>query len=478
MSKLYILCSIVFCNTAFVLCMQKERYMPVVLYPSHTSYVTTTPKYPVQNRIINTATQTGWETLNAIMEAPYTSNIQPVISHPCTMTVPKREEKDSKKRLEEINKTLDRATFEEAEQHNRLVSLDLFTQLQNERMQKLYNKTHSLFKNYCTKPQYSRVDDGVAFISRTNDCINGYDEAKKYGISEDIMGEFAFRLSEKSFDHRCKVALFFGLLKMYNKSILTEDGKTSSSLYYQVSPLARSLNLVTDDVIEQQLTCTMAMKSLMNDLSKINNKGKILSDFVSFLYSGKKFEEKKNDFKSVVVGADWERDFLYKTFAFLNFYYTLDYDVLENNLLYLIDLIKEAKRSGFIATERDLGYYALQYKATALDSVWMWPIETSYDSQKGNISLICVLIEQYLKTTKITPSQQDYDYYNIANELSISFPDGFDQRLLNSDYVAFKEYKKLWQDILHLKQASSNVVQECVQLLYPPKSKLTSISTT
>ena len=321
-----------------------------------------------------------------------------------------------------------------------------------ERMKKLYDQASRVIDLDLEK-HHKQAND---FYKMLEACSNACNEAKRYGINEDQLAVFAFKQQGLVGSSSCKTALLFNVLKHYNQTLAADGGGEKIPLF-TLSALAQSLDLSVD-MFENQPYGTQALKILAMDVCAVKN----AQDFVAWrlatwLYSERQRESNNNT--SIVLDSEWKKLFLHKAFNFICLPF-----LCSATLRSILEMIDLAKNNSALRDERELGYYALEYKTTLLDSLRMDSVNICYDNKKEEISIVCALIEKYNRTRglKRTPTIYDCDCYSIVKDTHISLPDHF-----SSECIAFKEYDQLIAGITNLRNSHNNIVQQCVNQLYP-----------
>ena len=415
------------CNIFSVVCMERERpqlpqYEPYPIQYAQPQYIiSTSTTYPTNNHIIP-AMEHGWEQLHEIEYAPYRSHAIPLQS----MYYPQQQQHYASQIVLNTHKSVPSHC---------------------ERMKKLYDQASQLFgfKDIAS----DKVDQ---FRVKINACVNACNKAKKYEINEDNLSKFAM---QQKGDFAFKTAVFFYLLKKYNQTTMIEEGEANIPLV-ALSPLAQSLDLVVE-MLTKQVYVSEATRSLCRAVAMVGcTQESSLRELVTWLHANKQGEKADNTF--IPLDPEWRKSFLYYAFAIINKYYsvTMMYSILET--------IEKAKMYGALDNERDLGYYALAYKTTLLDTMTMEPVNCYYDSTKGKISLLCSHIEKYnrVRNSKTTPTSSDLFSYNVAKDVHLIVPEA-----LNSNNIAYEEYDQLIKNIDILRDSPEPEVQRIVNVLYP-----------
>jgi hypothetical protein len=424
----YSVCVISLCNIFSVVCMERERpqlprHEPYPMqYTQQPQYIISVPTtYSTNNHVI-TAMEHGWEQLHEIEYAPYRSHAIPLQP----MYYPQQQQHYASQIVLNTHKSVPS---------------------NYERMKKLYDKVAQLFS--FEDVTCEKTDE---FSVKINACVNACNKAKKYEINEDNLSKFAMQQKE---DCASKAAVFFCLLKKYNQTTMIEDGETNIPLI-KSSSLAQSLDLVVDMMIKQ-VYVSQAMESLFMGICGVKiTRESFLRELVTWLHANKQGEKENNTF--IPLDPEWRKSFLYYAFGIINKHYSV-------NMIYsVLETIEKAKMYGVLDNERDLGYYALAYKTTLLDTMTMEPVNYFYDSTKGKISLLCSCVEKYnrVRSSKTTPTSCDVSCYNMAKDVHLIVPDA-----LNSNTIAYEEYDQLLKNIDILRESPEPEVQRCVNVLYP-----------
>lgn len=323
----------------------------------------------------------------------------------------------------------------------------------DDRMKNMYDQASQLI---CAADLFNK--DTSKFILMTEGCIDTYNKIKKYNIDEDQLGAFAFKQQGMFDQHAGKIALFFGLVKHYNKMLATTNDEKVLIHSAEFSPLAQSFNLLAKH-FDNAVLVSQPMKSLVKDIVKLH--GKIdyyVHMLVALLYGGNTLEQNNSSF--IVPNVEWKKDFLYEAFSFVC-KSSVDAKIVDS----LLAKIDQAKNKIYLREEAELSKYVLGYKTTASDSIYMKPLDTHYGHKKGKISLLCRYIGKYnsARGSKVTPTKEDMRCYSLIKNFSIALPDAFDSRLLDDNHVAFKEYKQLIYDINILMDSADDNEAQCIK---------------
>ncbi|HLW73302.1 MAG TPA: hypothetical protein VKR54_04620 [Candidatus Babeliales bacterium] len=427
------------------------------------------PITPQQPNHICTANQPGWEKLNDIVYAPYTSD-QPIAHNPTDKlrpiyipitTLPQKS--ITKQKEEPLPRTI------------------VPKQPDNDLMQKLYNSTYNFIdtKIFSQKHIAQHVQDQYLTL-----LILDINKARINGINEDVMGQFA----HKQDDHITSLigtTLFFSLLKRYTLTV----NETKEPLPFGFEkPYIYENNLI--EIFNNSSHPNNTYKSDTNDICFQMNKYPAFIRLYRMLHHAfQTCGSESLDLCGTYLYAD--QTIVTQNCAqgfytdLKNEFYSKAYDMffkgtsLPEGIYDLLQIIKTAKNKHDIQNEAELGYDILTFKPTNAIAITntMYQMYNYNDEKyaphnaKKRISLFCKLVEKYnhARTTKKIPTDKQYIVYKMIHTLDLALPDVFNNELLDDNQYAFTEWEQLERSTKALEYADDQQIQQCVDQLYPQK---------
>lgn len=416
------------------------------------------------SQYICTATEPGWEILNAVGNARYTNNHNGAIQQQSTPTCA----------INSLTPTFHRKAQSKQYLHHQETKSLLHKPMQIEPdkqlMQKLYDQA---FKTLFTCPSKQNII--AHYHNELRQLIIDIQTAKNNNITQDGMAIFAHNLPNPNFGKNY-IALLCYIVKQY--FITTQNTPESFPPSYDEctmkigdNDLAELLSIKgtesTNNTLQSHPIYSTLLNSLLHLIKNDYNNG-VVNMTISYLHENNMNIPNNNQPKPY---EDLKRDFYYHGYRVL--FNTKAIPVTDNIIYNLIEITHQIKQHN--KDETDLGYDILNFDPT--ESSYLWRLSSlmlgaCYDiPTKNKISLLCTILKKYHLTRgcRSTPDDKQYFCYLNCKNLKLSLPDNFDKRLFDEQEYALNERTKISQDIKRLKQLNDVVIQVGVDQTYPAK---------